>query len=495
MAARVPPRPHPLPLDRTLLRTLANQAFSRTAGAPLVAGNTVRILRDAAENYPAWEQAIADARTCIHVEMYIFHRDRLGRRFVDLLAAKARAGVAVRVVYDWFGCGLGPWLGLFKPLEAAGGEVRVFNRMSVGSALGWVRRDHRKLITVDGSVAFVGGLCIGLAWAGDPAHGQDPWRDTGVAITGPAVRHADEAFAESWRLCGGRYEDCLLPSYATTPAGPVNLRLIATEPFTANLLRLDLLIASLARKTLWLTDAYFIGTGPYLEALRRAALDGVDVRLLLPQGSDVGWTVPVSRSLYRPLLEDGVRIFEWNGTMIHAKTALADGRWARIGSTNLNLNSWIGNWELDVAIEDDTVAGTLAGHFQEDLSNATEIVLATYRTRARPRRPSGASYGRYRASRRLVHTVTGVSRSLGAAVTGNRRLEDFEVAPVIAAAILLTVTAGVGLLAPRALAWPLAGLAGWTAITFLVEAWALWRAARRRRHADAAPAKARQIPP
>jgi phosphatidylserine/phosphatidylglycerophosphate/cardiolipin synthase-like enzyme len=475
MPSRAFARPHALPRDPSTLRTLAGQAFSRTAGAPLVGGNAVRVMRDATENYPAWEAAIAEARHTIHIEMYIVHRDRVGRRFVDLLARRAREGVQVRFIYDWFGCGTGPLLGLFTPLVRAGGDVRPFNPLSLSSALGWVRRNHRKLITVDHQVAFVSGLCIGQVWAGDPEAGQEPWRDTGVAIRGPVVRHAEEAFAESWRLCGGSAEECLEPSPPVRAEGDVNLRLIATEPFTANLLRLDLLITTLAQRSLWITDAYFIGTGPYLEALRRAAHDGVDVRLLLPQGSDVGWTVPVSRSLYRPLLEAGVRIFEWNGTMIHAKTAIADSRWARIGSTNLNLNSWMGNWELDVAIEDETVARTLEDQFEDDLARSTEVVLSTYRTLPRRHPPRPAPGRRYRSSRRIVRTVTGVSRSLGAAVTGNRLLEDFEVAPVFAAGLMLAAIGAVGVFAPRAIAWPIAVLAGWTAITFLVEAWGLWR--------------------
>src|SRR4029077_14305826 len=108
---------------------------------------------------------------------------------------------------------------------------------------------------------------------------------------------------------------------------------------------------------------------------------GVDVRLLLPQGSDVGWTVPHSRTLYRTLLESGIRIFEWNGSMMHAKTAVADSRWGRIGSTNLNLNSWVGNWELDVAIEDPRVARTMEAHYEEDLARSTEIVAEDRRPR------------------------------------------------------------------------------------------------------------------
>jgi phosphatidylserine/phosphatidylglycerophosphate/cardiolipin synthase-like enzyme len=485
----VPARPGALPSNPLMLRTMAEQAFSRTAGAPLVGGNAVRVLRDATENYPVWEAAIARARHTVHVEMYIFHRDAVGRRYVDLLTRKARDGVTVRVLYDWFGTGVGPALGLFSPLMAAGGTVRPFNPPSLTAALGWVRRDHRKLITVDAEVAFIGGLCIGQAWEGRPDLGQEPWRDTAVEIMGPAVEEAEQAFAESWRLASDNPCESLPMAPSGAPAGSVNLRLIPTDPFTANLLRLDLLVTTLARRSLWISDAYFIGTGPYLEALRRAAADGVDVRLLLPQDSDVAWTVSISRSLYRPLLEAGVRIFEWSGTMMHAKTAVADGRWARIGSTNLNLTSWIGNWELDVAIEDEGVARTLESHFETDLERCTEIVLGTYRGRARlrARREAGAARAaprRVRSSRRVVRTVTGVGRSVSAAITGNRPVEDFELAPLIAVGAMLVGVALLGLLAPRALAWPIAILAGWTATTMVVEAWALWRKSRQTRAPD-----------
>jgi phosphatidylserine/phosphatidylglycerophosphate/cardiolipin synthase-like enzyme len=466
-----------LPAHLAGLRTLAEQTLSRTAGAPLVGGNAVRVLRDAAENYPAWEAAMHAARRTIHVEMYIFHFDPVGRRFVERLAQKAREGVTVRVAYDWFGCGLSPLRGLFRPLIDAGGEVRAFNPPSIKTALGWVRRNHRKLITIDGRTAFVSGLCIGQMWEGVPAKKLQPWRDTGIEIVGPAVDEAEASFAESWALAGGAAVDTRAGATPSPDAGSVNLRLIPTEPFTGNLLRLDLLVASVARRSLWITDAYFIGTGPYLEALKRAALDGVDVRLLLPQGSDVGWVVPISRSLYRPLLEAGVRIFEWNGTMVHAKSAVADGRWGRIGSTNLNLNSWLGNWELDVAIEDESVAKTMQQHFEEDLSRSTEIVMrtapaaATSSRRDRARPFDGATRPP-RGSRRIVRTVTGVGRSIGAAVTGNRPLEAFEVVPLVTVASLLVVIAIVAFVAPFLIAWPLAAIAIWIAVSVLVEAWA-----------------------
>jgi phosphatidylserine/phosphatidylglycerophosphate/cardiolipin synthase-like enzyme len=419
------------------------------------------------------------ARHTIHVEMYIFHLDPVGRRFVDLLARKAREGVTVRVAYDWFGCGLSPMRGLFRPLIDAGGQVRAFNPPSIEAALGWVRRNHRKLITIDGRTAFVSGLCIGQMWEGVPAKKLQPWRDTGIEIVGPAVDEAEASFAESWSLAGGVGGDVLTGMTPSPAVGAVNLRLIPTEPFTGNLLRLDLLVASVARRSLWITDAYFIGTGPYLEALKRAARDGVDVRLLLPQGSDVGWVVPISRSLYRPLLEAGVRIFEWNGTMVHAKSAVADGRWGRIGSTNLNLNSWMGNWELDVAVEDEGVARTMQEHFEEDLSRSTEIVLRAGASPARPdrtrARPFDGAARPPRGSRRIVRSVTGVGRSIGAAVTGNRPLEAFEVVPLVTVASLLIAIAAIAVFAPFLIAWPLAAVAIWIAVSFFVEAWAARR--------------------
>jgi cardiolipin synthase len=452
---------------RMPLRGLADQAFSRTAGAPLIAGNSVKVLRDAAETYPAWETAIRQARSSIHLEMYIVHNDRVGRRFVDLLAAKAREGVAVRVIYDWFGSGIGNLRGLFRPIEQAGGQVRVFNPPSFKAMFGWVRRNHRKLLVVDGEVASIGGLCIGQAWEGVPAKRQGPWRDTAIEMRGPAVASAEEGFAESWRQCGG--EDYPMSTTPLEPAGTVSLRIIPTEPFTASMFRVDLFVAAIARERLWITDAYFMGHGPFASALQRAAADGVDVRLLLPHGSDVGWTVPVSRTLYRSLLESGVKVYEWTGSMMHAKTAVADSRWARVGSTNLNVNSWLGNWELDVAIEDTDVAATMEQHFLEDLSKARAITVGE-RGRlmvsfAKP--PRGLAR---QSARRVVREVTGVARSLGAAVTGSRPLEDFEVGPLLVLGSTLCALALLGLYEPRVVAWPAAALALWAGVTLLVDA-------------------------
>ena len=448
---------------------MADQAFSRAAGAPLVSGNSVRVLRDGAENYPAWESAIRAAKRTIHLEMYIIHRDAVGRRFVDLLAAKAREGVTVRVIYDWFGCGTGPALGLFTPLVQAGGHAQVFNPPTLSAMFGWVRRNHRKLLIVDGEVAFIGGLCIGRHWEG--VAGKRGWRDTGVELRGPAVAPAERAFAESWALAHGHRPHARLGEPQTPAvAGDVDVRLIPTEPFMAHMFRMDLLVAAMARRRLWIWDAYFIGHGPYADALCRASADGVDVRLLLPQGSDVGWTVPVSRTLYRSLLAGGVRIFEWTESMMHAKAAVADSRWSRIGSTNLNINSWLGNWELDVAIDNVRVAAVLESHFEADLGRATEITLAPRgRLLATPPKPR-RNLAR-RSARRAVREVTGVARSVGAALTASRPLEDFEVGPLLLLGAAGLLIATVAFFRPWVIAWPAAALLVVVTVNLFTEAW------------------------
>ena len=137
---------------------------------------------------------------------------------------------------------------------------------------------------------------------------------------------------------------------------------LASEPTRSGVYRLDQFIASMARHTLWLTDAYYVGTPVYVDALRNAARDGVDVRLLVPGTSDLPVTQAFSRAGYRPLLEAGVRVFEWNGSMLHAKTAVADGRWSRVGSSNLNISSWLANYELDVAVYDEGFGKQMEEH-------------------------------------------------------------------------------------------------------------------------------------
>ena len=455
------------------LRALADRAFSRAAGAPLVLGNRVELLLDARENYPAWRAALAAAKRSIHLEMYIFRDDDVGQAFGDLLARKAREGVRVRVLYDWLGA-LGKTRARFwRRLREAGVEVRCGNRPRLDDPIGWIHRDHRKLIVVDGEVAFVSGLCIGQDWLGWPERSVPPWRDTGMAIRGPAVADAASAFAETWAAAGLPLPDDEISSRRALPfAGDQALRVVASSPSTTGMLRLDLLWAAIARRRLWLADAYFVGTWAYLDGLASAARAGVDVRLLVPSGSDVELVAMLSRTQYRPLLEAGVRVFEWNGPMLHAKTAVVVGRWARVGSTNLNLASWLGNWELDVCVEDAGFAREMEDAFLDDLESATEIVLHGDRRpvpeerrppRARRRRIAAGSASRAAAAAIELGSVVG-------AVVAQRSLAYVESRSLALAGSLLLLVAVAVLLWPRLLALPFGIAVGWLAVSLLVRA-------------------------
>lgn len=487
------------------VRQIGEQALSRASGAPLVAGNQVRILEDADGNYPVWLEAIASATRVIYLENYIFEEDDVGRAFADALIERVRAGVRVRLVRDWLGSRSGASRGFWKRLEAAGVDVRCFNPINLSSPFGWVTRDHRKMIAVDGRVAFVTGLCISQRWKGNPARRVPPWRDTGLEIRGPAVADVEHAFAELWETMGEPIPpDELSVSSALTPVGEVALRVIAGTPSTAGLFRMDQLVAAIARRSLWLTDAYFVGVTPYVQALRAASRDGVDVRLLVPNATDLPLVRSLSRAGYRSLLDAGVRIFEWNGSMLHAKTAVVDGRWSRVGSSNLNIASFIGNYELDVAVEDQGFAQEMEDMYLRDLDNSTEIRLAKNRVVRLPlptrtgspdsgpaseaelvavqpprfaRRPRNR-----RGSRGAAASAMRLANTVGAAVTNHRTLGRAEGRILSLAGVALVVLAVVSALWPRVVATPLAVLAVWVGLALM------WRSFRLfTRHDDAGP--------
>jgi cardiolipin synthase len=460
------------------IRLLAEQVFSRTACAPLERGNSVRILKDARENYPAWIEAISRARAYVHFESYIIYDDDVGAGFADLLARKAREGIRVRVLYDWLGA-LGKTSRRFwNRLRAAGVEVRCFNQPRFDSPFSWLTRDHRKMISVDGEIAFVTGLCVGRKWVGDPERSLDPWRDTGVAIRGPAVADVDLAFSQMWEILGEPLPaDELRDPETIPPAGDMALRVVASIPNTGGLYRLDQLIAALARNSLWLTDAYFVGATSYIQALRSAALDGVDVRLLVPGSTDIPILRAISRSGYYPLLEAGIRVFEWNGPMMHAKTAVADGRWARVGSTNLNLVSWIGNYELDIAVEDEGFAEAMEAMYLEDLTRATEIVLSEHNVRPVQKRPRWSRGQKKLGSGSVSRAGVGAIRigsAVGAAITNRRILGLTEAKIMLFVSIALLVLSAVSVIWPRLIGIPAAFLGTWLAISLGIRAYKLY---------------------
>lgn len=472
-------------------RHIAEQALSRAAGAPLVGGNELRLLRNASENYPAWLEAIGAARRSILFETYIWTDDHIGRQFANALAEKARAGVQVRVLHDWLGAG--PWESrkLWKLMRAAGCEVRCFNKPRLDRPSNWLARDHRKMIAVDGEVSFVSGLCVSADWVGKPETGIEEWRDSGVLLRGPALADVERAFAQTWGCCGTPLPASALTDPATIPeAGDVGVRVVAASPSQPGIYALDQLIASIATRTLWLADAYFVALPLYVQALCAAAEDGVDVRLLVPGSSDVPVIRPLTRAGYRPLLKSGVRVFEWNGPMMHAKTAVADGRWARVGSTNLNLASWMGNWELDVAVEHEGFAGQMAEQYEEDLGRATEIVLSARRRVQRVAPPVP------RALRERLHPHASRARAaagalrlvntMGAVVSRPRELRNAEPATFVGFGLGLLALAVAMILYPLIIAVPMAVFSIWLGTTLVISG-TRRLLKRRRRAAEALP--------
>jgi cardiolipin synthase len=350
----------------------SQRAIDRMAAARPIPGNRVTLLQDGPEAFGAMLALITGAERYIHFENYIIRDDSTGWRFAEALAERARAGVAVRVLYDWFGS-VSASRKYWRFLRDAGCEVRAFNPPSPFRPLAFFSRDHRKLVLADGGRSVVGGLCIGDEWAGDLEHGIPPWRDTAVLIEGPASLALDLAFARIWSLVGPP-----LPEEERTPEVPASgdaaVRIVVGEPGQERAYRVLEYLAAGCKRRLWIVDAYLVPPPRLFEVLALAEKDGVDIRLLVPGSSDVPVIRNLTRLGYRDILRAGMRIFEWEGAMIHAKTMVADGRWARVGTSNINLSSLIGNYELDVVIEDPELARRMELQFRRDIGASVEVV-------------------------------------------------------------------------------------------------------------------------
>jgi cardiolipin synthase len=256
--------------------------------------------------------------------------------------------------------------------------------------------------------------------------------------------------------------------------GDTTVRVVATTPGAAGLLRLDQMIAASAHQRLWLADAYFAGIPSYAQGLASAARDGVDVRLLVPGSSDIALLRPISQTGYRPLLEAGVRVFEWKGPMMHAKTAVADGRWARVGSSNLNISSWLGNHELDAVIPDERFAAAMEEMYLADLEQATEIVLPVVRRGRGARELPRGSAGRAAA------TALRMSHTIGAAITDRRPFTSTEATLLAAGGVAFLVLAVLAALWPLLITVPLTVLSVWFGIVLLARALRMKRRERPR---------------
>lgn len=471
--------------------------MARATGSETICGNELQLHFEGPSTFSAWIETIASAERFVYFENYVIRDDPIGREFRDALIQKAEEGVPVFVIYDWVGCWATP-NAFWKPLRAAGVNVAAFNppRVAMGDPFGALQRDHRKLVVADGEVAHLGGFCIGQEWAGTPT--TAPWRDTGVEICGPAALSAALAFESVWaEVAEPIYLAATMEQRVETGGTPVWL--IEGKPGRTRVYRTLHLAASRARRSIWITDAYFVAPRSVSEALASAAQQGVDVRILVPAHNNWPIVGSMSRGGYRGLLESGVRIFEWQGTMMHAKTSVVDGVWSRVGSSNLNSASLLGNWELDVGVLDEGLGQQLEGLFLADLASSVEIVLPggptiggrTVSTALgistapldpedplsvrleRNLRQLGSSPGRL-----TMASVVRASEVLGDALAGNRTLGREDRTVLGAMSIVVLVVAGVAAMAPTAVGYLLAVIAGWIGVTTGIRAYVQARKAR-----------------
>ena len=439
-------------------------AINRAAGGRPVPGNQVDLLIDGPDTYRAMLDVIAGAKRWVHFENYIIRSDAAGWRFAELLAARAREGVHVRVLYDWLGS-VATARSFWSHLRKAGVEVQAFHPPQLVNLAANVSRNHRKLVVADGSRAVLGGLCIGCEWTGESHAGGQPWRDTAVDIRGPAAAVLDQTFVSVWELTGSE-----VPSDQSAgvvePQGDADVRVIGGEPGRERAYRVIELLAAGSVERLWITDAYLVAPPRLFQALRDAGKDGVDVRVLVPGSSDLPLIRNLTRIGYRDLLGSGVRIYEWDGPMLHAKTIICDDRWVRVGSSNLNPSSLLGNYELDVLIEDPRLAGAMEAQFRRDVAKSREVASRPIRgprrisqalpailTHQGPSESPPATY--HRSGREARHRAALALR----AIASNARRSVFG--PISAIFLVL------GLLfvaLPRVSAYVLAALCAWFAL-------------------------------
>jgi cardiolipin synthase len=361
------------------------------AGSPLVAGNKVTLLQNGPATYQAMLTAIQAARDHIHMETYILEDDDVGRQFSEALIAKQKQGVQVSLIYDGVGA-LGTPREFFKPLTEAGVRVLEFNPVNPLTAkAGWNvnQRDHRKLLIVDGSVAFLGGINISGVYSGGsaksaPRKGTNlPWRDTHVQLEGPVVADYQKMFLETWTRQKGEPLPQRVFYPEPTVRGKEVVRAIGgapDEPYSAIYATFISAIQNAETEVL-LTNAYFAPDPQLLDALKDAVRRGVDVKLILPSKTDSALIFHAGRSYYEELLQSGIKIYERRDALLHSKTAVIDGVWSTIGSTNLDWRSFLHNQEVNAVVLSPDFAAQMKAMFQQDLASSEPVALAQWEHR------------------------------------------------------------------------------------------------------------------
>lgn len=369
------------------------------AAVPFIGGNRVHLLRNGPVSYAAMKEATAGARSSIEMESYWFDQDE-GRDFAQLLIQARQRGVSVYLIYDAWGS-LDTPASLFKGLRAAGVQVLEFSPIDPGAVIEDLvdRRDHPKLLVVDGKLAITGGVNVSAVYL--RRHGGDgdgsPWRDTDVQIEGGVVAEFDRRFRQIWREQRGTG---LPEPPPPVPAGDLYVQVLANTPALKEhaIYRSLLVTIALARRSIHLTTGFFAPPPALVKELRLAARRGVDVELLVPSRSTSGMAVEAGRASYEDLLEDGVKIFEYQYHVLHAKTAVIDGDWCSVGSSNLDWRSVALNNEINTVILSGAFGSEMEAMFRDDLTRAKQIDPESWK-----HRPFGERFNEWRA--RLFEAV------------------------------------------------------------------------------------------
>lgn len=361
-------------------------------GSPLVVGNKVELLVDGPITYAAMSVAIENAKDHINMETYIIENDEIGKHFAELLIGKQLSGVQVNLIYDSVGSSSTP-NEFFKPLKESGINVLEYNPINpLNARKGWQvnQRDHRKLLIVDGQVAFVGGINISSVYSSGSfkksksSKDSQPWRDTHLRMAGPVVSEFQKLFMATWSQQKG--DPLAAKNYFPNSINRGNevVRAIGSspeEPYSQIYATLISAINS-AETQIFITNAYFVPDPKLLTALKEAVLRGVDVRLLLPEKTDSILVFYASRSYYDELLSANVKIYERQEALLHAKTALIDGVWSTIGSTNLDWRSFTNNQEINAVVLGQGFGKQMQTMFENDLASSKLITLESWRSRS-----------------------------------------------------------------------------------------------------------------
>jgi cardiolipin synthase A/B len=355
---------------RAMIRHIASRPFAEASGWKLFARG--------GEAFASMLADLEAARGDVLMESYIFRADATGLAFRDTLQKAARRGVSVRLLVDAFGCSETP-RGFFAPLRASGAEVIRFHPWN-WNLRRYLHRDHRKILVVDRRILFIGGMNIGEEYGSVGRTGVD-WLDAHARVEGPIAREAADAFREAWNEAGGGDFE---PGAASAVDCCENAALIvSSRPRSLSRSSSAALAAAIAtaRKHITIANAYFLPKPTLIRRLDDAVRRGVEVRLILPGRSDIPIVRRASRSLYGRLLRCGIRVFEYQAAILHAKLSTADGAWTMIGSTNLDLRSIVWNWEANLVSLDPALATLAETALERALEHSKEILRAEWRRR------------------------------------------------------------------------------------------------------------------